>query len=509
MGKRLVRRRRRRRRNRRVGCSLIVLIIIVSALIVFAVSQLRNTSTTPDAITVYNSSGESLSVAVERLDGGFLLRTADLEYGTEIDISSLQFSQERVTVFAVDADGSRTAVGTHDTSEPLNISDGNGDLLLRYVPVQSVVCPGDLVVGVGLPFEPALIIYPPYASNPRIQFESANEDILAPNADGILIGQRSGNLNVLVRLEGGPNDMTIGGVGGDSSWHNMLIVSVQQLAEDIHFRAHTLRLYEGQTVNIAFEVYTQVPPGHFGVDIFGGQNVTWHVSDDEMASVDANGNLTGYLPGRLIVTARTTAAPYIERELEVEIFARNWTCDHSGPTFIHGIMIVNHDFSLPTTYAPGVSSQAQAAVAAMRNSASRQGVNFWVTSDFRSYDNQRRIWDARVAREGEYAASNIVARPGHSEHQSGLAFDFTVDGSLPFTFGDTRAGIWLAENAHYYGFILRYPRYENAPANEPRYRHPITQIIFEPWHYRYVGVEEAMSIFESGVTLEEYLGLWP
>ena len=93
-------------------------------------------------------------------------------------------------------------------------------------------------------------------------------------------------------------------------------------------------------------------------------------------------------------------------------------------------------------------------------------------------------------------SSQAVTVPGASEHQIGLALDIICNEytSLTEGFGDTEAGKWLAENSYRYGFILRYPKGKEY----------ITGIEYEPWHFRYVGVEAATVITKAGITLEEF-----
>jgi D-alanyl-D-alanine carboxypeptidase len=85
--------------------------------------------------------------------------------------------------------------------------------------------------------------------------------------------------------------------------------------------------------------------------------------------------------------------------------------------------------------------------------------------------------------------------PGASEHQSGLALDVTIDGTLRQSFGETKAGKWIADNCQRFGFILRYPQDKTG----------VTQIIYEPWHLRYVGVPHAAFMKEMNLCLEEYI----
>jgi D-alanyl-D-alanine carboxypeptidase len=124
-----------------------------------------------------------------------------------------------------------------------------------------------------------------------------------------------------------------------------------------------------------------------------------------------------------------------------------------------------------------------------------------LNSGFRTYKNQQGLYNRTRDTRGLAVAEKLSARPGHSEHQLGLAADFSVKGQgcvIMVCFGKTDAGIWLAENAHEFGFVLRYPK---------GYR-PITGFQYEPWHFRYVGVELATEMKTKGIkTLEEFWGL--
>jgi LAS superfamily LD-carboxypeptidase LdcB len=120
-----------------------------------------------------------------------------------------------------------------------------------------------------------------------------------------------------------------------------------------------------------------------------------------------------------------------------------------------------------------------------------------VTSAYRSYDYQAQLFAEEPARAGsEEAAAVSVARPGQSEHQSGLGVDIHNYAAANQDFGGTPDGIWLAENAHHFGFILRYPKDKTE----------ITGIKYEPWHFRYVGRRAATKIYVGNLCLEEHLG---
>jgi D-alanyl-D-alanine carboxypeptidase len=117
-----------------------------------------------------------------------------------------------------------------------------------------------------------------------------------------------------------------------------------------------------------------------------------------------------------------------------------------------------------------------------------------LVSGFRSYSRQKTIYNNYVAIDGVTKADTYSARPGHSEHQTGLAFDV---GAIDDNYGNTAAGKWLANNAHKYGFIIRYPKGKTH----------ITGYKYEPWHIRYIGTNHATTIYNKQITLEEYLNV--
>lgn len=166
----------------------------------------------------------------------------------------------------------------------------------------------------------------------------------------------------------------------------------------------------------------------------------------------------------------------------------------SGLSYINGVLIANKSYSLPADYAPGIDSTAQSAFNQMQADAAKEGINLYIISGFRSYDYQATLYNNYAASDGKEAADRYSARPGHSEHQTGLAFDLN---SLSQSFKDTAEGRWLAANCHKYGFIIRYPEGKEA----------ITGYMYEPWHVRYLGTTVAQAVHSSGKTLEEYLGI--
>ena len=124
------------------------------------------------------------------------------------------------------------------------------------------------------------------------------------------------------------------------------------------------------------------------------------------------------------------------------------------------------------------------------------GASLSVVSPYRSYTSQVSVYAGWVKRLGKAQADRQSARPGHSEHQTGLAVD--INTAVAQSFATTPAGKWLAANSWRYGFILRYPDGKE----------PVTGYEFEPWHFRYVGVALATEMHTTKITtLEEFFGL--
>lgn len=157
--------------------------------------------------------------------------------------------------------------------------------------------------------------------------------------------------------------------------------------------------------------------------------------------------------------------------------------------------------AIPFVYPAVLRSEAATAAEQLVAAAAAEGISLSSQSAYRSYATQKQVYAGWVAQLGQAAADLTSARPGHSEHQTGLAIDFSAvpaNCTLDQCFADTAQGRWLAANAWRFGFHLRYP--EGATS--------ITGYEFEPWHYRYVGPELAVELHETGIrTLEEFFGL--
>jgi D-alanyl-D-alanine carboxypeptidase len=181
--------------------------------------------------------------------------------------------------------------------------------------------------------------------------------------------------------------------------------------------------------------------------------------------------------------------------------------------------IVNKSRALPDGYIPNdlivpevklrlpesqeqmqVSNKIVTDLKEMFSAAEKEKVVLVFGSGYRSFELQKQFYDSYVSQDGQEAADRYSARPGTSEHQTGLSFDATNVGErchLEVCFSETPEGKWIKENASKYGFIIRYPEGKEA----------ITGYQYEPWHLRYVGKELATELQKTGQTMEEFFNL--
>ncbi len=174
-----------------------------------------------------------------------------------------------------------------------------------------------------------------------------------------------------------------------------------------------------------------------------------------------------------------------------------WYADLSGVQ----VLLVNKEYELPQSYG-GENAAAQSAFNRMAAAAATEGLSIYVQSGYRSYSTQQRIFNNNVANYGEENANTFSARPGQSEHQTGLAFDIlgtSRNTGLEEEFAETLEYAWLVEHCAEYGFILRYGKDMTES----------TGYIYEPWHYRYIGdAQLAQKIMDSGLSLEQYIEIY-
>ena len=252
---------------------------------------------------------------------------------------------------------------------------------------------------------------------------------------------------------------------GSDGGHEATNPNILELKTDQKF----LAVLEGGTASITVNMATtgQASAG----------DLVWSSSNTDVAAVDNEGVVTGVAKGSCEITAAvkgnediSVSVPVTVRQLE----------QRDGCTYVDGILIVNKTYSLPSDFDPGkLDDTAEKAFEQLQADAAKEGLDIYIGSDFRRYS---------------YQADTFSARPGFSEHQTGLTIDCnTIDDA----FGQTKEAQWLAEHCADYGFIIRFPDGKE----------DITGYQYEPWHIRYVGVDTAKEIDQLGVSLEEYLGV--
>lgn len=153
------------------------------------------------------------------------------------------------------------------------------------------------------------------------------------------------------------------------------------------------------------------------------------------------------------------------------------------------LVVINSNYG-----AGQIKKEVYEAYLAMINASKEEHFNFYARSNYRSYTKQLSIYNNYVKQDGQAITDTYSARPGYSEHQTGLAMDIVTKTSNFETFVNTKECGWLIANAYQYGFILRYPEDKI----------DITGYKYEPWHYRYVGIEVATKIHDQKITFDEY-----
>lgn len=252
----------------------------------------------------------------------------------------------------------------------------------------------------------------------------------------------------------------------------------------------------------------------------------WTSSDTKIATVNNLGMVTAIAPGECYITVSTSKDSTKEAMIKVVVSGSGGITQTSSTTTtspnnavdepqpmaeapappkinMNGVhyegntLIVNKSYSLPDSYDPGgLEATTQTWFNKLVQGAAKDGINIYNSSGYRSYGYQRQIYDNYVSIYGTDTADTFSARPGHSEHQTGMAIDCNI---ISDEFAGTPEAKWLAEHCHEYGFIIRYPQGKQN----------ITGYKYEPWHIRYVGTEISYRIHELGetATLEELFNI--
>lgn len=215
--------------------------------------------------------------------------------------------------------------------------------------------------------------------------------------------------------------------------------------------------------------------------------MTAFVSGTQPAPAEVTTVVYGTQPVLTVSPAQTTAAAQPVRTDIISV---------DGLTYVQGLLIVNKTYPLPAGYNPnGLDPVCEKAFSAMQEAAAKDGLKLEICSGFRTYERQQKLYNDYCFRDGQKAADLYSARPGHSEHQSGLAIDINTTSNEAFL--RTPESAWLANHSWEYGFIIRYPKDKES----------YTGYSYEASHIRYVGSDYAKMIHETGLCLEELLNI--
>jgi len=218
--------------------------------------------------------------------------------------------------------------------------------------------------------------------------------------------------------------------------------------------------------------------------------------------------IAGFVGYKTLIEKRgTNEAPGASNITETPAPQESYPVTYTNEQAANLLLVVNKKHKLREDYAPAtvdlyggsLRQEAASAFTTLYKAASSNGFTPKFVSGYRSYERQEEVYNDYVAKDGQVQADTYSARPGYSEHQMGLAVDVD-DGSgcsLQECFANTSFGKWLVGNASRFGFIIRYEKGKEA----------ITGYQYEPWHLRYVGLDEAKKIVESGKTMDQYYGV--
>ena len=288
-------------------------------------------------------------------------------------------------------------------------------------------------------------------------------------------------------------------------------------------------IYDNDKKNITLVVEDNISPIIDGVkdyeilayetvpDFLDGVTVSDNSKEDIVVTID--GKYDSEKPGTYVMYYKASDSSNNTTSKEFKLVVKennnvkisktkkgNTIKNYYGVTYIDDVIIANKTYSLPSNFVPNnlvtingyikVVDYVKEAYNVLKSDSSVLGLNIYASSGYRSYSDQKYIYDNYVRMDGMVKADTYSARAGYSEHQTGLAIDLnTVD----MSFDGTSESNWLKDNCWKYGFIIRYPKDKEN----------ITGYMYEPWHIRYVGKELARVLYNNGswLSLEEYYGI--
>lgn len=238
------------------------------------------------------------------------------------------------------------------------------------------------------------------------------------------------------------------------------------------------------------------------IDLLNSIKATNNLGEDVPVSISGTYNFNKVGEYNLEITAKSNDCVKKENFILKVLEDENTTSkgfkieEKNGLTYIDGYLVVNKTYSVPKDFGNGLTDETMDNFNKLKSAALLEGLNIFIASGYRSYDRQKTLYENYAARDGYEKADTYSARPGHSEHQTGLAMDVN---EVSDAFTNTPEAIWMSENCYKYGFILRYPKDKTEE----------TGFKYEPWHFRYVGQELAEKLYNNGdwLTMEDYFGI--
>lgn len=509
---------KKRKRNRTIANIMIysgIGLLIVACAVLVAVIFTGNNGSSIKSLDITNSGEITLRVGHSQQ---IKVKTepADTEY-------ALSYVSGDASVATVSLDGKVTAVKNGKTE--ITVSSGElSDTITVNVKkdiIESLdVSLAALSLDGGEEQKVEAKLTPADAKDVKLSWKSADTDVATVDKNGVVKGVNTGETTVTLTdsVTGLSKDITV-------------TVNGLELPESMKFDKDSVTVEVGDVYNAVLK---------FTPEDITYTGAIYYTSDSSVASVTNEGVITAKSAGnctieayyendyRLVATMEVTVidsfpitsqettapetpspettTPDTEPEPETDPPASStpapapeYSGSHKmevidGITYFDGVMIANKTYTLPASYNPGVQPEAMDAFYDMQAAAAADGISLWILSSFRSYEDQDVIYNRYVAQDGRDAADTYSSRPGHSDHQTGYTFDLN---SLEQDFQYDPAGQWLDKNCYKYGFIIRYPKGKESS----------TGYMYEPWHVRYIGVDLATKVTQSGLSLEEYFGI--
>ncbi len=488
--------REKRRRNRQIANLMIyggIIVLVVLCIIVAIVlvtsgngAAIKSIKFSTDSIAIKTGESQKLTVITEPADVEYAMTFTSSDDAVTVSkdgtITANKMGTATITVESSGLKAQCQVIVNADTITSLSFSEAKAE------------------IGGGEEYKCVINTVPQNAGDKNLVFESSDKAVAEVDENGAVMGIEKGTAVITVTD-------TVTGIKSSME----ITVTGTLLPESMAFKESAITLEIGEVYNSEL---VMTP------DNIADKSSIYYTTDINVASVTNEGVITAKGAGTCTIEAYyekdNTVVAYLEVTVIDPFVITGEQTESEAPkpessqpgltpevpglqvidgiTYVQGILIANKTYGLPSTYDPGTDNDAYNALYEMEEDAAKEGIILFLNSGYRDYDTQEAIYNNYVSMDGKAQADTYSARPGHSEHQTGLAFDLN---SFEESFGETAEGIWLAKNCHKYGFIIRYPKGKEH----------ITGYIYEPWHVRYLGKDTATKVYNSGLCLEEYLGI--